>query len=87
VWRVARPTDVVCVTPDSRALVAHENSIATTRWDPNGAYGPYTCIAGFVWREAFDGDVVCVSPERRAEVKEEGRMAPQRREWAPTRPY
>lgn len=86
VWRVARPTDYVCVTPDSRALVAQENSVATTRWDPNGAYGPYTCIAGYVWREAFDGDVVCVSPERRSEVKEENRLAPQRREWAPQRP-
>lgn len=86
VWRVARPSDVVCVEPGSRALAAQENSIATTRWDPNGAYGPYTCISGFVWREAFDGDVVCVSPDRRAAVKEENRLAPQRREWTPSRP-
>lgn len=83
VWRVARPTDTVCVTPESRALVAQENGSAATRWDPNGAYGPNTCIAGYVWREAFDGDVVCVSPERRDEVKEENRVAPSRREWAP----
>ena len=83
VWRVARPTDYVCVTPDSRTLVAQENATATARWDPNGPYGPYTCITGYVWREAFDGDVVCVSPERRDSVMEENRAAPSRREWAP----
>lgn len=85
VWRVARSTDYVCVTPDSRALVAQENATAATRWDPNGPYGPNTCIAGYVWREAFDGDVVCVSSERRDEVREENRLASERREWAPTR--
>jgi len=78
VWREARPTDYVCVTPESRAMVRQENAVASTRWDTNGAYGPYTCIAGFVWREAFDGDVVCVTPERRAAVKEENRMAASR---------
>lgn len=83
VWRLARPADVVCVTPASRALVVQENSMGTKRWDPNGSYGPYTCIPGLVWREAYDGDVVCVTPERRAEVKEENRLAPSRREWAP----
>lgn len=86
-WRVARPTDYVCVAPGSRALVAQENATATTRWNPNGSYGPNTCIAGYVWREAFDGDVVCVSPERRGQVKEENRLAPQNREWTPQRPY
>jgi PAN domain len=87
VWREARPTDHVCVPPESRALIRQENGVAPTRWDPNGPYGPYTCIAGYVWREAFDGDVVCVSPERRAQVKEENRLAPTRREWAPRRTY
>lgn len=87
VWRIARPTDYVCVTPASRDVVANENSIAPTRWDPNGPYGPYTCIAGFVWREAFNGDVVCVTPERRDEVLEENRLAPQRREWKPGRQF
>lgn len=87
VWRAARPTDYVCVPPESRTLIRQENSVAPTRWDPNGAYGPNTCIAGYVWREAFDGDVVCVSPPRRAEVKEENRLAPSRREWAPRPQY
>lgn len=80
VWREARPADVVCVTPESRSMVAQENAVAPSRWDANGAYGPNTCIAGFVWREAFEGDITCVTPERRAAVKEENRVGPSRAE-------
>lgn len=80
VWREARPSDVVCVTPESRSMVGQENAVAASRWDPSGAYGPNTCVAGFVWREAFDGDVTCVTPERRAAVKEENRVGPSRTE-------
>jgi hypothetical protein len=32
VWREARPTDHVCVTPASRDLVARENRAARQRW-------------------------------------------------------
>ena len=56
--REARPTDYVCVTPESRSTVKQENAIAHTRRNPSGPYGSHTCISGFVWREAFDGDVV-----------------------------
>src|SRR5262249_20297957 len=55
VWREARPTDHVCVTPESRSLVSQENSRALQHW-MTGAYGPHTCIQGYVWREAFKGD-------------------------------
>ena len=78
VQRKARPSDAVCVTRESFATVQQENASATSRWDPNGAYGPHTCISGNVWREAFDGDTVCVTPNRRAQVKEENRLAPTR---------
>ena len=71
VWRVARPDDLVCVPPDSRARVAQENATAGQRVDP--ARRP-NCLSGFVWREAFSGDVVCVTPERRAAVREENRV-------------
>lgn len=71
VWREARSGDVVCVTPQSRALVREENRTAATRVDPAGAYGPNSCLPGYVWREAIDGDVVCVTPARRAEVRDE----------------
>jgi hypothetical protein len=75
VWREARPSDHVCVTPDSRRRVAQENRTAASRRDPNGAYGPASCKQGFVWREAFESDTVCVTPEVRAEVSEENRVA------------
>jgi hypothetical protein len=80
VWRVARPSDLVCVTLQSRARVAEENRTAAARVEPRGgAYGPNTCRVGFVWREAFPGDLVCVTPEVRALVAGENRVAPNRR--------
>lgn len=75
VWREARPSDLVCVTPESRDRVAEENRTAFDRGDPRRNY----CVPGFVWREAFDGDVVCVYPEIRAMVREENRLGPGRR--------
>ena len=75
VWRAARPSDLVCVTPASRSRVALENRIAASRVQPGGGfYGPSTCVAGFVWREAFNGDVVCVAPNVRALVYEENKL-------------
>jgi hypothetical protein len=54
-----------------------ENASAGSRVDPNGAYGPNTCLTGFVWREAFEGDVV--APEVRRLVREENALAASRR--------
>jgi hypothetical protein len=80
VWREAVPVDHVCVTSESRALVAQENATALTRRaQAGGPYGPNTCREGFVWREAINGDVVCVTPERRAAVAEENRLGRGRR--------
>lgn len=80
VRRLARPEDLVCVTPDSRARVAEENTTAASRIEPGGgAFGPNTCVSGFVWREAFEGDLVCVTPEIREFVREENRQGPSRR--------
>jgi hypothetical protein len=80
VWRVARPDDLVCVTPASRARVAEENRTAAERVQPGGgAYGPNTCRSGFVWREAFNGDGICVTPDIRTLVREENRLGPSRR--------
>lgn len=79
VWRAARPEDLVCVTPLSRATVWQENGSAAQRWNPAGAYGPKTCISGYVWREAFEGDTTCVVPQRRDEVREENNLAASRR--------
>jgi hypothetical protein len=79
VWREAIPSDHVCVTPASRALVRQENALAASRRNPTGAYGSDTCISGFVWREAFSGDHVCVTPARRSAVRQENALAASRR--------
>ncbi|HKQ30419.1 MAG TPA: hypothetical protein VJS66_03950 [Burkholderiales bacterium] len=76
VWRLARPTDYVCVTPASRTRSANENAAANSLRDPKGAYGPNTCVNGYVWREAFAGDVVCVKPEIRTLVRQENLEGP-----------
>ncbi|MGV3652093.1 MAG: hypothetical protein ACO1OK_11745, partial [Devosia sp.] len=62
-----------------RQTVADENRAARSRIDPRGAFGPNTCIPGFVWREAFGGDVVCVTPDRRETVRQENAIAASRR--------
>src|SRR6516225_6440243 len=36
VWRVARPSDLVCVTPESRERVREENATASQRVQPGG---------------------------------------------------
>ena len=81
VWREARQSDLVCVTPESRSRVATENRTASSRIVPGGgASGPFTCLSGFVWREAFDGDLVCVPPEIRTLVQQENQQAASRRQ-------
>ena len=78
VWRVIRPDDFVCVTPEARALAAQENAEGPDHVDLNGAYGPNTCISGYVWRNAFEGDLVCVAPDANARVAVENRRGPLR---------
>ena len=34
----------------------------------NGAYGPHTCVQGYVWREAYAGDDVCVTGAQRSQA-------------------
>lgn len=75
VWREARPTDLVCVTPEARTRTAQENAEASSHVDPAGAYGPNTCVSGYVWREAFEGDAVCVTPAIRDVVRKENAEA------------
>jgi hypothetical protein len=80
VWRLAVPSDYVCVTEDSRKRVELENQRAAERRQASGlgSYGADTCLTGYVWREAFEGDTVCVLPERREEVRRENALALQR---------
>ncbi len=56
------------MTPTQRSQAAFDNSQAASRIDPSGAYGPQSCVYGYVWREAFGGDYVCVTPAQRSQV-------------------
>jgi hypothetical protein len=76
-WRLARSTDLVCVTPAAHERTAQENAAAPSRRNPTGAYGPNTCIGGYVWRDAFRDDVTCVTPNVRALVAQENAEGPQ----------
>jgi serine/threonine-protein kinase len=80
VWREAVPRDHVCVTPETRAQAAQDNSLAASRRSPTGgAYGPDTCLQGYVWREAVPGDHVCVTPETRTQAAQDNSLAASRR--------
>jgi len=61
--RLTRPEDLTCVTQLSAAEAKADNApdLQTARKDPSGAYGPETCVQGYVWREAYEGDVTCVT--------------------------
>jgi hypothetical protein len=82
VWRVAKPDDLVCVSPEERERVAQDNAHAAERVDPDCAagtktcqYGPSQCLSGYVWRDAWDGDAVCVTPDRRDQAHDDNAQA------------
>ncbi|MGK5629472.1 hypothetical protein [Streptomyces sp. URMC 123] len=80
VWREARASDRVCVTPATRERTRYDNSRAASRRDPgNGGNGPYACRDGYVWREAFPGDLVCVTPATRSQARRDNQAADSRR--------
>lgn len=78
VWREAAPSDLVCVPPEARDRVAHENATAAERWR-GGAEGRHSCMRAYVYREAFAGDDVCVTPESYDLAAEENALGPGRR--------
>jgi hypothetical protein len=78
VWRMARPTDKVCVTPQTRTLITKQNRAAARLWVA-GASGNHTCVQGYVWREAFPGDDVCVFTQDRKQVRLDNAKAASRR--------
>lgn len=52
---------------------------ASISFSLGGAYGPDTCLPGYVWREAFPGDHVCVLPEARDRAQQDNVEAGSRR--------
>ncbi|MGW4561530.1 hypothetical protein ACWEN3_03660 [Streptomyces sp. NPDC004561] len=75
VWRVARASDLVCVTPQTRTDTANDNALAPGRTLPNGY-----CEQGYVWRGAWGpGDLTCVTPRTRAQARYDNSQADDRR--------
>jgi hypothetical protein len=66
VWRTARASDLVCVTPATRQQTLADNAAAPGRTLPNGY-----CVSGYVWRNAFNGDGVCVTPATRSQAQDD----------------
>jgi hypothetical protein len=90
VWREAFNNDHVCVTPETRAQAARDNTLAASRRNPNGGpYGPDTCLEGFVWRDANPGrvDHVCVTPDVRTQASTDNNLASSRKSYTPDKPY
>jgi hypothetical protein len=61
VWRMANPTDHVCVTPQVRAQISADNAASRKR-EPQRSIGgnaASACPTGYVWRLA-NPDKVCV---------------------------
>jgi hypothetical protein len=52
--------------------------VAASRWT-SGAYGPHTCVSGYVWREATSGDDVCVTPDVRTQTAADNAAAASRK--------
>ena len=77
VYRLARSSDKVCVTPDSKAQAQADNAAADSRKLVT-AYGSDACKVGFVWREAFSGDHVCVTPAVRSQAQADNAAASSR---------
>jgi hypothetical protein len=62
VWRMANPTDHVCVTPQARAQIAADTG-ASRKQEPRGAIGGTSapaCPKGYVWRLTNAADKACV---------------------------
>ena len=39
------------------------------------AYGPDTCVSGYVWREAVENDHLCVTPDQRTQARRDNAQA------------
>jgi hypothetical protein len=75
VWRLAVPSDHVCVTVEVQNQVAVDNQLAPSRTKNSGPYGADTCVEGFVWREAVPGDHICVTVETRSRAANDNSLA------------
>jgi hypothetical protein len=77
VWRLAGPTDKVCVLPESYTQAQADNVAADSRREV-AADGPDTCLSGYVWREAYTDDHVCVASDVYAQAQADNAAAASR---------
>ncbi|GHC53492.1 RICIN domain-containing protein [Streptomyces cinnamoneus] len=77
VWRKARPNDLVCVTPLSRAAIQQQNTEAPAHTRADGS-----CTFNWVRRQATPLDRVCVSPATAKIVRNQTAVAT--KYWAAT---
>jgi hypothetical protein len=75
IWRLAAPSDHVCVGGG----MAHEVHVQNLQPEANKVPGSDTCESGFVWRDAFGGDHVCVTPDFRSQVRADNAAGPSRK--------
>ena len=68
---IVRRTMKVAIPVTSSLVV----SSGTVTLGSKAAYGPDTCLQGYVWREAFPGDHVCVIGETRSKAAADNRQA------------
>jgi hypothetical protein len=66
VLRGAYAGDKVCVTPQTRQLVAADNKAAPQRQTATGR-----CLTGYVWRQANPQDHVCVTAQTRSQTAQD----------------
>jgi hypothetical protein len=79
VWRQAYSGDYVCVTPATRSQAAADDAAADSRIQQGGgAYGPYTCVQGYVWRQVVPDDYTCVTPAVRSQAAYDNSQAASR---------
>jgi hypothetical protein len=69
----------VCVTPANHAQALADDAAADSRIQQGGgAYGPYTCIQGYVWRQVVPDDYTCVTPAVRSQAAYDNSQAASR---------
>jgi hypothetical protein len=86
VFRLASPSDRVCVPPASQSQAEADNAAAASRKIVN-IYGVDACITGYVWRGAYSGDIVCVTEGVRAQAAADNAVAASRWEVGPSGPH
>ena len=86
VFRLAIPSDKVCVLPTSKTQSDADNAAADSR-KIISIYGPNACVEGYVWRVANPSDYVCVTVAVRSQTAADNAAAASRWVVGPYGPH